>query len=86
MKWKHKAGTKLHPKWDGPFVIHAVTDKNVYQLQTCNGYVLQHLYNGEQLCPYHPPTSSKMSLWFASSNLKKKDAIVEDQRKRQQEK
>ena len=85
VKRKHEAGTKLHPKWDGPFVIRAVTDKNVYQLQTRNGYVLRHLYNGERLRPYHPSSNSDTSLWFASSDLKKRDAIVEEQEKRRQE-
>jgi hypothetical protein len=47
---KNEARTKLHPRWDGPFVVRASTDKNVYQLQTRNGYVLRHLYNRNCLC------------------------------------
>lgn len=34
VKCKHKAGTKLHPRWDGLFIIQDITDKNTYQLQT----------------------------------------------------
>lgn len=41
--------TKLHPRWDKPFIVHNLTDRNTYQLRTCNGYVLCTLYNAEQL-------------------------------------
>ncbi|PIL29294.1 hypothetical protein GSI_09345 [Ganoderma sinense ZZ0214-1] len=41
--------TKLHPRWDGPFIIQDLTDRNTYQLRTRNGYVLRTLYNGERL-------------------------------------
>ena len=36
--------TKLHPRWDGSFVVHDLTDRNTYQLRTKNGYVLRTLY------------------------------------------
>ena len=36
VKHRHKAGTKLHPKWDSKFIICDITDKNTYQLQTRN--------------------------------------------------
>lgn len=26
--------TKLHPRWDSPFIIHNLTDRNTYQLHT----------------------------------------------------
>ena len=81
VKQRHEAGTKLHPKWDGPFVIHDVTDKNTYQLKTRNGYVLKSLYNGARLQRYFPSDSPK-ALWFASSHLEKEDAAE----KRRQEK
>jgi len=73
VKRRHEAGTKLHPRWDGPFIIRDVTDKNVYQLQTRNGYVLKSLYNGARLRRYFPPSDSDLSLWFASSGLRKKE-------------
>ena len=72
VKRRNEASTKLHPRWDGPFMIRDVTDKNVYQLQTRNGYILRHLYNGERLQRYFPSSSSR-NLWFASPSLKKKD-------------
>ena len=73
VKRQHEAGTKLHPRWDSPFVIRDVTDKNVYQLQTRNGYVLKNLYNGSRLQRYFPSSNSDSSLWFASSGLRQKD-------------
>lgn len=39
VKWWNEASMKLHLHWDGPFVIHDITDKNVYQLQTWNSNV-----------------------------------------------
>ena len=53
-------------------MIQDITDKNVYQLQTCNGYVLKNLYNGERLQHYYPLSDSK-SLWFVSLGLQKKE-------------
>jgi hypothetical protein len=41
--------TKLHPKWDGPFVVYEVTDSDTYQLMTSGGYVLNNLTNGMHL-------------------------------------
>ena len=83
VKRRHEAGTKLHPKWDGPFVIRDITDKNTYQLQTKNGYILKSLYNGARLQRYYPSDSSK-ALWFASSSLQQKDAA--EVRKQQKQK
>jgi hypothetical protein len=79
---KNKARTKLHPRWDGPFVVRASTDKNVYQLQTRNGYVLRHLYNRNCLRQYFLSSRSESSLWFASPDLKKKDAHFQAQENR----
>jgi len=46
------------PRWTGPFVIHAIWDKNVYKLRTDPlvtgkkvGY-LQNAINGHRLKPY----------------------------------
>ncbi|KAH8998696.1 hypothetical protein EDB92DRAFT_1813481 [Lactarius akahatsu] len=33
---RHRATTKLHPRWDGPFVIRDMTDKNVDQYKISN--------------------------------------------------
>ncbi|GBE83862.1 hypothetical protein SCP_0509190 [Sparassis crispa] len=67
--------SKIHPRWDGPFIIQDVTDKNTYQLATRNGYILRRLCNGERLKRYHPATiDPEASLWYASADLQRKDA------------
>jgi transposase InsO family protein len=68
--------SKIHPRWDGPFIIHDVSDKNTYQLRTRNGYILRHLYNGSRLQRYYPGrwADPVPSLWYASSELQRKDA------------
>lgn len=70
VKRRHEA--EAPPRWDAPVMIRDVTDKNVYQLQTRNGYILRNSYNGQRLQRYYPPSDSK-SLWFASSGLRKKE-------------
>lgn len=82
VKRRHEAGTKLHPRWDGPFIVRDVTDKNTYQLQTRNGYVLKNLYNGARLRRYFPSSSSENALWFASSGLRQKDNVARLTQKR----
>src|SRR5579859_5085130 len=37
--------SKLHPQWEGPFVVIDSTEQNVYQLATASGYKWQHLVN-----------------------------------------
>jgi len=83
---KNEASTKLHLWWDGPFMIKDLTDKNVFQLQTWNGYVLCHLYNHNWLRQYFPSPGSQVSLWFASSDLKKKDSRFREQQNRKNKK
>ncbi|KZV78336.1 hypothetical protein EXIGLDRAFT_560361, partial [Exidia glandulosa HHB12029] len=53
VKRKSERPSKMHPHWDGPFIIHDMTDKNTYQLATRSGYVLKHLYNGARLSRYY---------------------------------
>ncbi|PIL34997.1 hypothetical protein GSI_02784 [Ganoderma sinense ZZ0214-1] len=65
--------TKLHPRWDGPFIIQDLTDRNTYQLHTCNGYVLRTLYNGERLKRYKP-SEPEPNLWYSSAELQRCDA------------
>jgi hypothetical protein len=86
VKRRHEAGTKLHPRWDGPFIVRDVTDKNTYQLQTRNGYVLKNLYNGARLRRYFPSSSSENALWFASSGLRQKDNVARLTQKRREAK
>nr|VWP00786.1 Methylenetetrahydrofolate reductase (EC [Ganoderma boninense] len=65
--------TKLHPRWDGPFVVHDLTDRNTYQLRTKNGYVLRTLYNAERLKPYNTSEAAPR-LWYSSAELQRRDA------------
>ena len=37
--------SKLYPKWDGPFVVLEVTDKDAVQLALANGYIINNLVN-----------------------------------------
>src|SRR5436190_14831110 len=41
--------SKPHSRWDGPFVVLASSEKDVYQLATANGYVLRNLVNVARL-------------------------------------
>jgi hypothetical protein len=41
--------SKLHPRWDSPFVVIDSTEQDVYQLATASGYKLQHLVNVARL-------------------------------------
>lgn len=74
---KSERQSKIHPRWDGPFIIQDVSGKNTYQLMTRNGYILRHLYNGAQLRPYYSKVPSQLpdpSLWYASADLQRRDA------------
>ena len=70
---KFESPSKLHPRWDGPFIVRATTDKNTYQLQTRSGHILRHLYNGERLRRYVPGRTSDGTLWHASDELRRLD-------------
>ena len=41
--------SRLHPRWDGPFVVLDSSDKDVYQLGTANGHILENLVNVSRL-------------------------------------
>ncbi|TFY51092.1 hypothetical protein EVJ58_g10744 [Rhodofomes roseus] len=74
---RSESPSKIHPRWDGPFIVHDLTDKNTYQLATRNGYILRHLYNGERLKKYVPSKLVPNSkLWYASADLQRKDAAA----------
>jgi hypothetical protein len=74
--------TKLHPRWDGPFVVIDSTEKDVYQLATASGYKLQHLVNVARLRKLSADERAKYSgeFWAASERLKLHDRIALDQR------
>jgi K+-sensing histidine kinase KdpD len=46
---RSKTVKRTHLKWDGPFVVYEVTDRNTYQLATFRGYLLSNLTNGIRL-------------------------------------
>jgi transposase InsO family protein len=77
---KSERQSKLHPRWDGPFLIYDVSEKNTYQLMTRNGYILRHLYNGNRLRPYFQRADRRYAeapdsaLWYASGDLQRRDA------------
>ncbi|TFY51095.1 hypothetical protein EVJ58_g10743 [Rhodofomes roseus] len=76
---RSESPTKLHPRWDGPFIVHDLTDRNTYQLRTRNGYILRTLYNGERLKRYFPATPAP-PLWYSSAELQRRDAKARIQR------
>jgi hypothetical protein len=67
--------TKLHPPWDGPFVVLDSSDKDVYQLGTANGHVLENLVNGDRLRKLDADERKLYTddFWAASSRLKLRD-------------
>ena len=72
--------TKLHPKWDGPFVILDSTSKDTYQLVTANGYTLPNLWNVTHLRKLDKSERAKYTgdLWEASQRLKLHDRIAKE--------
>jgi len=67
--------TKLHPRWDGPFVVLDSTDKDVYQLGTANGYILENLVNVDRLRKLNESERRSYigDFWDASSRLQAQD-------------
>lgn len=63
--------TKLHPQWDGPFIIREATPEGVYTLMTSNSDILRMKYNGLKLKKFN---SSRDDLYFASEELHRRDA------------
>jgi len=64
--------SKIHPRLDGPFVAIASTEKDVYQLSTPNGYILQNLVNLDRLRKLSLPEIEQYTseFWHASKRLK----------------
>lgn len=65
--------TKLHPKWDGPFVIADSKGNGVFSLRTSNGHLLRMNFNGARLKKYNRDSDS---FYFASQALHRRDAIA----------
>jgi len=78
--------SKLHPEWDGPFVVLEVTDKDAVQLASANGYIINNLVNKARLRKLDTDERVKYrnEFWEASNRLKRHDVLVK-QRQRIQE-
>jgi len=63
--------SKLHPKWDGPFVVVATTDYDVYQLASANGYIVRNLVNASRLRKLTRSEAQQYTdeFWAASKRL-----------------
>ena len=73
--------TKLHPKWDGPFVVLDSTAKDTYQLATANGYTLPNLWNVAHLRKLDKDERVKFTgdLWEATHRLRLHDQVAKGQ-------
>jgi len=73
--------SKLHPKWDGPFVVVDTSDKNTYQLATANGYILRNLINDARIRKLTADERTKYrdEFWNASDRLKLHDKRAEQE-------
>jgi hypothetical protein len=73
--------SKLHPRWDGPFVVLGATNKDVYQLATANGYTLPNLHNIACLRKLDKNERIRYAgdFWDASNRLRLYDRIAKEQ-------
>ena len=73
--------SKLHPKWDGPFVVVDISDKNTYQLATANGYIIRNLINDARVRKLTADERMKYrdEFWNASDRLKLHDKRAEQE-------
>ena len=75
--------SKMHPKCEGPLVVLASSDKNVFQLATANGHILKTMTNRARLrkLKLHERARYIGEFWDASNRLKSYDqrAKQEDQ-------
>jgi Integrase core domain/Zinc knuckle len=75
--------SKMHPKWEGPLVVIASSDTNVFQLATANGHILKTMTNRARLrkLNLHERARYIGEFWDASNRLKSYDkrAKQEDQ-------
>jgi len=67
--------SKIHPKWDGPFLVLDTSDTDNYQLGTANGHVLENLVNKDRIRKLDEKELTKYTgeFWAASNRLKKRD-------------
>ena len=67
--------SKIHPKWDGPFVVLDTSEKDTYQLGTANGHIIENLVNKQRLRKLDEAERSRYTgdFWSASNRLKSRD-------------
>ena len=77
--------SKLHPGWDGPFVVLESSDKDTYQLATSNGHILENLVNLNRLRKLDENERKRYTgdFWAASERLKLHDRRARDQQQLQ---
>ena len=73
--------SKLHPRWDSPFIVLASTDKDAYQLATANGYRLPNLVNIARIRKLDKAERQHYTedFWDASTHLQLHDRVAKDQ-------
>jgi hypothetical protein len=62
--------SKLHPKWDGPFIIKDADPHGTFTLMTSNGHVLKAKVNGCRLKKFKGTSDE---FYYASAMLHKRD-------------
>jgi hypothetical protein len=74
--------SKLHPKWDGPFIVLASTNKHTYQLASANGYVIRNLINETRIRKLSLEECKQYTgeFWEASKRLRSQDLSAKHQR------
>jgi transposase InsO family protein len=74
--------SKLHPKWEGPFVVLDYTDSDAYQLASANGYILKTLTNKERIRRLAREERARYAdeFWAASDRLHKHDELAKQQK------
>jgi len=75
--------SKLHPEWDGPFVVLEVTDKDAVQLALANGYIINNLVNKARLRKLGTDERAKYrdEFWKASNRLKRHDTLTKQRQR-----
>jgi len=78
MRKRINVESKLHPRWDGPFVIVSSTPDGTYHLATANGYHIKAQVNQARLRKLsHSETRRYINdFWHASARVKKLDQQV----------
>ena len=86
MRKRINVESKLHPRWDGPFVIVSSTPDGTYHLATANGYHIKMQANQARLRRLtHSETRRYVNdFWHASARVKKLDQqVLQAQRDRE---